>query len=287
MSHIFFYDGFLINKAKYLSSTLMEQFELGENSPSFEKLHKIDNDYTLKDYQFALKTQIRFLCLQSIETLFELIFGVYPNFDPPSYNDKIIIERILASNNQKLVAFINNFQSAETLDELLDRIIENNYSVADHIFYFNLNSKFKYPPDLNKEESIKNIKYGLNMLAHEISDRDEYNAFKHGDRIFPYIKNIIIEHESLEEPLTLSSENSLTFFHKSHDDNTGYGIRVKQVNIQNDYGKILLTSKFVENIVSPRKYFFGSKAKFPDIHRFDNDILFKLLDWDNNRKNES
>lgn len=287
MSHLFYYDGFLINKNKYLASTLLEQLELGEKSSTFEKINKIDKDYTLEDFHFSLKTQIRFLCLNTIETLFELIFALYPNFDPTSYNDKIVIERIVVSSNQKLISFIQSFQDSENVSNLLDRIIENQYSVAHHLFYFNLENTLNYPNELDKDKSIKNIKYALNVLANEISDRDEYNAFKHADRIFPYIKSIIIKPELSDESFTLTSENSLTYFTKPKDESSGYGIKVKQVDHYSDYGKILLTSKLLENIISPRKYYFGSRSKFPDVHRFDEDMVSMLLTWKGKPKNES
>jgi len=277
MSYKFFYDGFLINKNKYIASTLLEQLEIGEESSTFRKLNKSDRDHTLKDYEFALKTQIRFLCLLSIESLFELIQALIPNENPTSFNDKLIIEQILSSHNNILHSFMSGFISINDSNIILDRIIQNDYSVGHHIFYFNIDGSMKYPDDLIIKDSLQNIKLALSALSSEMNDRNELNAFKHGDRIFPYLKGIIFQNLKTGEMLPLEFGNSLTFFSKSKDPSNGYGINLNSINPYADYGKIVLVNKLLECIISPRKYYFVDKSTLPNTHKFDKEAIDKLL----------
>ncbi|QHS56479.1 hypothetical protein GWR56_13370 [Mucilaginibacter sp. 14171R-50] len=66
------------------------------------------------------------------------------------------------------------------------------------------------------EKSIIAIKSAIKSLAADFSQRDEYNAYKHGIRIFPSYKSIhFVSVEDMKEQMSWDLSNSVSFTHST------------------------------------------------------------------------
>lgn len=236
----------------------MEQLESTSESTTVKKLKEMDSKFEYKEFELALRTQIRFLTLQSIDTLFELIFNLMPDTKPVTYYDDRIVEQLL--RKKSFTKDIETISKESERIKWFDSELDKNYTIGMHLFYFG--SKEGEIHDLGERElanSLKNIQKALIILAQEIPTKSELNAFKHGERAFPYIAGMIFTNSDHSNMVRVDLENNITFFDRSLENKNQMSIRIKETNSMSDFGKLILTTKLIENIILLRRHVFTKK----------------------------
>lgn len=275
MTHALFYNGFLIHKNLHIASVLMEQLDQGEQSVAVIKQKKASKYFDFNSYELALKTQIRGLSLNSIDTLFEILFALKPEMKPFELKfDKDIVRRILNSNQKKFNEFIAD--TALEIDRLswLDAEMESGFTVGEYLFYFGVSKKLK--EEINIDECVSNIKICLNSLAKYLVDKSELNAFKHGDRIFPLLKGLIMVNNKTGDGHEVDFGDGFTYFRKDYQDSKKTIVQFVKANRLSDYQRILLVSQLIENMIDTRRYVFGDKTQASKINIFSEQLMSNL-----------
>ena len=108
----------------------------------------------------------------------------------------------------------NGVFSLDILDERID-FLDYNISIAQYLFYPRMFDRTKFPAEffIQVDQSIIAIKAGIKALAVDFSQRDEYNAYKHGIRIFPTYKSIhFVDAGTMEQRIAFDLSNSVSYY---------------------------------------------------------------------------
>lgn len=199
-------------KALYLKTLLDNHHKLNEELAK----HRAIQDLT-KNSKFVLQADMRQNYFHCIETFFELFFAFLPkNGAIPDHHN--IIKLLVKSDwktNYKLIQDIadGNF-SLDIFDEPIE-FIGYRTTVGHYLFYPGMFDRAKFTDEFFKltDQSILAIKSAIKALATDFSQRDEYNAYKHGIRIFPSYKSIhVVSVEDMKEQMSWDLSNSVSFY---------------------------------------------------------------------------
>ena len=267
-----FYHGFQVNHFDY--KQLNNRLLLNLSDEEIQKIIKLVVNGSKEEYLRSVKGDIRLTFLLSIETLFELIFSLLPN-EKNQINDTTLIYRLV--EKKPYYEEIRKFNKGEKskLDWLKKDFNFNNGQKAPflrHVFYFGL-----WKDEINEsvEKSLPVIEDALKILAHELSNREELNSYKHGLRSIPFMKSLILaEPETLKEKIKFDMDDSVTIY--SHNKKTGVReFLTKQFDPERDMALTHVASNLINNIIQPRKTLYKkgkSEDTLPIIFFFDEDL---------------
>lgn len=243
-------------------------------------LEKFDDDTKSNDRDQVsqiIKSHIRLTYLHCIDTLFELIFGLYPrDHIIQDQNLPLIISRNNDSfNKHRIQGFANN--SEATINEITQDITfgNQNASLIQYIIYHQISSESLANQDflINIKDSIKPILSLLSIFAADLTDKSEYNSLKHALRVVPFTGSF-----NLLDPKTNIPIAGIDFKDAQHfiiDSQEDIKITTKNFNTERDYKLTLIASKMIWNIIKLRDSYFslndnkGFTTCF--VYFFDND----------------
>ena len=205
-----------------------------------------------KEVITCLKLEIRGVFFQAIETLFELIFAL------ETMQDENIWQVLVDSNGDKNYKRIKDLSEGSGsnitfLDKQLrlpsiDKEIPFELTFLQYVFYF------VHVPDISEDDFHKTLDFIRDFLviaAKEFSDRGDYNAYKHGLRLFPTI--VGIEVSNLLTSVNLDFGDTYTTKKK----NEPYNYYIKTFDIDRDLRMIVICSELITNIINAReRYYF-------------------------------
>jgi len=261
-----FYSNFQINYFDYRVNYLQNALE---NISSIDVSNIIRS--STDSLKFAIKSDIRQNYFLALETLFTLIFSLCPD-KTGKIDDKNILERIIKSKIPSKE--VEEIASDEKGLDFLEKKIKNKIqikSLGEYIFYYNVTDD-----ELSERipSSLDAIKYGLRVLARDFSDRREYNSYKHGFRIFPYMSNLsmsVSDIEAKENKEIWDLKDSLTFYSEEKGE---ISFITKVFDTQRDIHMTSLCSLFIWNIIKLRDSSFNTNEKV-EILYFDKEVIIK------------
>ena len=260
----------MINSNLFFGNFQRNYFDYKQNSLKFLLdnyskigLEEIILEYKDKDYITAIRSDIRQTFFQAIETVFEIFFALLPDKNGIIISDKII-ERITLSD----LPYTNIRRIAENIDSLdiLNGDIElpngKKISIGEYVFYFGVSQNVRNKNNIL--ESIGAIKYALNILAKEFSDRTEYNSYKHGLRILPALQKLsVCDVETMEKEISWDLDGSMTFY--SYDKKTNESIyTTKTFDSDKDVRMTSLCSSLIWNMIKLRDIAYNWEKKYND-----------------------
>lgn len=239
-------------------------------------------EYNDKDYLNAIRCDMRQTYFQAIETVFEIFFALLPGKNGTIHNR--IIERITLSDLpyskiQKIA------ESEDSLDFLETEIIypdKTVVSLGEFIFYFGLHKQDVFKLEILN--SLPAIKYALQVLAKDFSDRREYNSYKHGLRIIPALREItFLNAETMKPVISKKLKDSMTFYsYNKKTEETSY--ITKTFDSERDIRMTSLCSNLLWTMIKLRDAAYnksrkekGSKVAIPF---FSIEVIDKIIKTD-------
>jgi hypothetical protein len=221
----------------------------------------------------SLKIEMLGAMYQSIETLFTLIYVI----DKYGAKGETHLWKLISIRNSKIVKWVDEI--ALGAFELKGDIEVGGRKVnrIRNLFYGNL--PFLDEKELDKSVGV--IEAGLVLLAKEFSDRDVYNAYKHGLRLFNSLSmaSIVIGDE---RSIDIDGSNSITYLDSVVNIDSENKFIIKNVDVDFCYNASIFVAALISNLIRSRKaelmkvteniVFFG-----PDLLK----NLQKSIAWDN------
>ncbi len=211
-----------------------------------------------------IKSHIRITYFHCVDTLFELIFGLFPRGN--RMQDDLLPFTLAKSNDSfnrhRIIGLANKDESI--IKELLQDISDgkNHISLLRYIFYYQINQDNVGVADLlkNVEESIDPILELLSIFAKDIADKSEYNSLKHALRIVPFNGIFrILNPESNKEIAGIDFKNAHQFITEKKGN---VKIISRNFDTERDYEYTLIASKMIWNIIKIRDIFFSGKVGY-------------------------
>ena len=238
-------------KAIYLKTLFNNHEKLNEELKKFEFLQSFTDNT-----RFIIQADMRQNYFHCIETFFELFFAFLPNNGVIPDHHKII-KNLVKSNwtkNYKLIQEIaDGAFSLDILDEHID-FLDYNVSIAQYLFYPGMFDRSKFPDDFFKQvnQSIIAIKASIKALAADFSQREEYNAYKHGIRIFPTYKSIhLVDANTMKAQAAWDLSNSVSFY-TFNDKLKETKITTKVFDFERDFLMTRLASNLIFTLINYR-----------------------------------
>ena len=254
-----FYDAYLKDyhqtKAIYLKKILDEL-------PRFEKefFGKELNTELRGNFRKTLKADLRQTYFHSIETFFELFFALNPR-DKKVLDDEFILFSLTNSNWSNNYKEIEKISKNPTLLDFMDERIEflgYDISIGHYLFYMGIFSKEKFSTEVFEEinQSIDAIKYGIEILSNDFTKKEEYNAYKHGLRIIPASKKIMIaDPKSMKSVKEWDLSDSMSFYLKTKNPDE-LTVVTRLFDSDRDYLMTCFCSNLIGNLISFRQVAF-------------------------------
>jgi hypothetical protein len=218
-----------------------------------------------RDVLLGLRLALRAQVYHSIETLFELFFGLR------ELDDEHLWYRISTASHKGNYHKIEKIASGNT--SFID--IETNYrtlecSYIDYVFNFHLTY---HDPALQKQ-CLQNIRELLILCAKELVNRDEYNAFKHTWRLFPTINDIEIGNKD-HSMKVFSAQHPYTYLIENDDSSTTQV--TNDLESERDYRICILVHQLMSNIILTRRsiHFPNSEDRFFAMAEVDPEGVFR------------
>jgi len=216
------------------------------------------------EFRRSIKMDIRLTFLLSVETLFELVFGLLPN-NEGNIDDRNLLKTIVTSklNYREIKKFADGEPSE--LDAIQKSVVyKSGYScsVLQYIFYYKL--KPLAVDDLGSDETLEGIRLALKVFANEVKDREEMNAYKHGFRGVAHLKKFALFKEGdWDSRVEFDFENSISFYnHFKPSDTTK--IVTKNLDPNRDLSLTTLSTSLIYNIIERRRLYFRKGKKTDD-----------------------
>jgi hypothetical protein len=261
-------------KAIYLKILLDNHDKL---NVELEKHQAIQN--LTKNSKFVLQADMRQNYFHCIETFFELFFAFLPkNGTIPDHHN--IIKLLVKSDwktNYKLIQDIadGNF-SLDIFDQQIE-FLGYTTTVAKYLFYPGMFDPSKFTDEFfkNVDHSIIAIKSAIKTLALDFSQRDEYNAYKHGIRIFPSYKSIqVVSVDDMKEKIKWDLSNSVSFY-TFNDKLKESKITTKLFDSERDFLMTRLCSNLIFTLINYRDVVVN-----PEQRQKDEQIKINFFDLD-------
>lgn len=265
-----FYRGFQVNHFDH--KQLSNKYLLDLKDEELETIISPVINRDIKDFKRSILMDIRLTCLLSIETLFELIFGLMSD-EENVVNDKSLIQHLVKPtyNSNEIRNFSDNLDSK--LDRLFDTMDFRNgrrEQVVRHIFFFGL---WKEELEGKISTSLITIKNALKILSTEIKHREEINSYKHGFRGVNFLKSIgFADAETQTKRVEFDVENSLTTY-SYNDDEDSHFFRTKKFDFKRDTLITHFVSNLIGNVIIPRTALDKSSEKGQVFYNFFNQAM--------------
>ena len=256
-----FYDSYLDDYHKFKAMTLKK---ILDNMDEYVKVFVGDlNDEGKESYRKTIQADLRQTYFHSIETFFEIFFSLNPH-SKHFIGDKNIMIALTQSNwrdsYKKIVDIATDDSALEFLDTEIDAFGER-ITIGHYLFYFGLAKTQKVLPNFGEElsKSLSAIKEGIRHIAKDFSDREEYNAYKHGLRIIPALKELaLVNKDTMEPQQKWNLEDSMSFFLKTKMEDE-VKIVTKIFDPNRDFQMACFCSNLISNMVYYRKLAFDKK----------------------------
>jgi hypothetical protein len=228
-------------------------------------------DGSLKEYQQMLKHELHFTYYHQAEALFELIFALEKLDD--KYTWLILSESY--RHQKKYAEKINEIAGGS--NKLFDKEVKlksgKSLSFIEWLLYD------AYGEQIQSDElktSLVKAKEIIQIIAKDLSDKAQYNAFKHGMRVLPLWKYFSIKAKDKEKKgVKFDLENSFTFLSFPKDRS-----KIDEVTIgyspDQDLLKINLITLLMKGIIGVRKDKYFNKEKGQLFHFVDVDFKKKI-----------
>lgn len=243
-----FYLGYQSDYFAYRQLRLKKELEEATSS-GFRSDLRI-HPYVIEDHIRSIKIDIRCTYFQSIETLFELIFS----FEPVNNNfrDEQLLTKLLKKKDhyEEIRQFAENGQALDWLFREFTFSNQRRISGLEYLFFgINENQEIRS----SMPESIPAITSLLKILAKDLSDRSEYNSYKHGFRILPVHDSFaIFDQESLTEVAKWDTRDSMTFVYV--DGKSGLADKVTKVfDSVRDISLTIMCNNLISNLIVVRR----------------------------------
>lgn len=241
-----FYLGFQADYYAYRAFRLKKELDMLKQNPTSFPLEIFD--YSVEDHLRSIKIDIRQTYFQAIETLFELIFSLKPV--DGVINDSRILKNLVKRKDH--YQDINSFAEGKGgLDFLDQEVTQGNVKIKalQYIFYGLLDQR----ENGNFPESLEAIMKILKIIAHDISDRREYNCYKHGLRIFPHAGMFQVHNsETGNEILNWDLKDSMTFVHEDEKQKV-LNVVTKMFDSERDINMTFLCNNLISNLIMIRR----------------------------------
>lgn len=234
-----------------------------------------------KEFDLMLKYELHFTYYHQAEALFELIFAL-ENVISESKYVWLEMSKYKPGDMQRFAKKVNRL--SEGSDELKAKKVSltdgSEVSFYEWLFY----DTFKNKLDLSENE-IENTKERIDQIirfaALDLSDKGEYNAFKHGMRALHILKDFSINgNKDSSFNINFNLNNSFTYinFPKNEEESGTKKGDIQEItkgyNPKLDMFKIQLLTITMAGIIEIRKQRFYNKGKV--IHFNDKDICKKI-----------
>ena len=238
-------------KAIYLRTLLYNHDQLNEELVKYNTIQDVT-----KNSKLVLQADMRQNYFHCIETFFELFFAFLPKGGviPDHHN---IIKLLVKSDwktNYKLIQDIAEGKfSLEVFDEPIE-FLGYQTTVGKYLFYPGMFDPSKFTKEFfeQAELSIIAIKSAIKTLAADFSQRDEYNAYKHGIRIFPSYQSLLfVSVEDMKEQHKFDLSNSVSYY-TFNDKLKESKITTKIFDSERDFLMTRLSSNLIFTIVNYR-----------------------------------
>lgn len=217
------------------------------------------------EYEHFLRSEIRITCFHSIETLFEIIFALEP--EGSLLQDRLLFKRLSTAKQGANYTRVGLIASTVSELDFLDRKItigNRVVTVGEHIFYFRYSPE-QYPEEIRVQvtQSIEAIKTLLQHIAEIFSKRFEYNAYKHGLRIFNAFTEFMITDVDGTNPISFDLSKSASFYtvEKKKDRIVSETVSTKMFNTPKDYAITSLCSLLIGSIIESRKQYLSVESR--------------------------
>jgi len=215
------------------------------------------DDETKKSISNVLKSDLRQTYFHAIETFFELFFALNP-YGKNTLEDMAILHKLTNSNWRKTQEKINEIARDEmALSFLRENINVSEYtvSIGHYLFYIGIFDNGAFPKGFFDEigKSLQAIEKGIRILAKDFVHREEYNSYKHGLRIVPFM-NRLIAYDINEKKVVANwdTQDSMSFFSKTKNSDE---IRMVTIlyDVERDYEMIHLCANLIHNMIYFRR----------------------------------
>jgi len=227
-----------------------------------------------------IKSHIRFNYLHSIDTLFELVFGLFPrdgkinDFDLPL----ILAKSNDSFNNPKLMKLAND-------DEEIIRDLGQEISYGDkktnllrYIFFYQIDEVNTLNSDFheNIDQSQKHILKLLKIFARDLNDKSEYNSLKHALRVFPFSGSLTFFHPKTNKAIAgvkMVDAHQFITEHKGE-----IKITSRNFDSERDFKYTMISSNLIWNIIKIREKFIAHKSETAScyVYFFDDDEYMEI-----------
>jgi len=211
-----------------------------------------------------IRSHIRITYLHCIDTLFELVFGLYPrNNKIQDINLPLIVGKNKDYFNKPRIEGLAD-KNEETIKELNEGITfgKQEVSLLQYIFYYQINQNIISDDKSLKDirESLKPILDLLSIFAKDLADKSEYNSLKHALRVFPITGQFkLLDSDTKKEIAGIEFSNAHQYIQERKDD---IKIVTKNFDSERDYRYTLIASKMIWNIINTRRLFFTKDSGF-------------------------
>jgi hypothetical protein len=228
-----------------------------------------------------LKTEIRSTYFHAIETLFELIFA-FEQREPGKFNENDILKLLTEAKWRKHSDRIKKIAQDENGMDFFETEITLSHkssSFLEYLFYPAINLQDK---ESELKESLIAIKWGLKVLAKDLTNTEEYNHMKHALRLVNSVKSVNIykadgfDMKTLkgDEGVEFDTTNSFSYFKKTEYPDEECVV-IKSFETERDIQMTAFCSNLISNMIGLREgwikktnnkefdgipvYFFGLK----------------------------
>ena len=223
-------------------------------------LTEVNGDDHLEEIIRALKSDLRQTYFHAIETFFELFFAINPK-NKKYYDDEKVLFYLTNSNWNASYKKVSEIAAQESALDFLNekiRFNDNDITIGHYLFYMGIFQSGNFPSELFEEirSSIEAIKYGIQIIANDFIDREEYNAYKHGLRIIPSVSKLEFSNVATQETeLEWDLSDSMSFYLKTQNRNE-VKVVTKLFDSDRDYQMILFCSNLIHHLIFFRRLAF-------------------------------
>ena len=237
-----------------------------------EKYVELFFDYEIskqekENFKRTLQADLRQTYFHAIETFFEIFFALNPE-NKNIFDDEYLLFNLTNAKWQNNYKKIQDIAEGKLqLDFLTKKIqfYEREISIGHFLFYLGIYPNGKFPMKMFDEidNSIEAIKYGIKLIAQDFTNKEEYNAYKHGLRLIPTSEKLMIaEAKTMKIRFEWDISQSMSFYKKSKNKDE-LTVVTKLFDTERDYNMTLFCSNLIHHMIFYRKIGFDRERKNP------------------------
>ncbi|HET9136014.1 MAG TPA: hypothetical protein VFO76_05200 [Candidatus Kapabacteria bacterium] len=238
-----FYDGYFHEYFKIRMLALRHYLKFSDEYKQFLGTNNDLEEHKIID---ALKLEIRGTYFHAIETLFELIFAI------EGKHDSDIWHRLASSD------FTGNYKRISTIATGSMSEWEINVSVNGSevpFLHYAINFCDSYEDNEDTRNNLSFIQKFMIAIAKDFSQRDDYNAYKHGLRLFPTFIGLQAWNDAAS--IGFDFGDCYTIMKKEDP----YKAHIITFDPERDLRMIGVCSEMISNIVLSRRTAFNNKTE--------------------------